>query len=191
MSSNELLMRPFFTHEIAVRTEVDPEVLDAARKTVELVWLRNIGEPTHFRLVIGDRIVDADDNPIDASAQYEQSTDSILYGWEAIKAQFSGIIERDLSEVEVMTIVSAHEAMHRVQLHRGDTFKKHDDMTPEEYLNSPQETEAWHEAMHVLKYLHPENYYAIVMGGLKYESPAVSKYANLFPKTPPEQANRG
>jgi hypothetical protein len=83
-----------------------------------------------------------------------------------------------LPEDQAMIILAAHEAMHKVQVHRGEHPKSFP-ITQEvsvDYFDSKHEIEAWEEALHVFKKIFPKASGGFTTGNKRYTIPEKSKY---------------
>ncbi len=159
--------------DIKLATEVPQDLIDGAKKSIELVLRRYIENLTTIKMEFGIMIVYSEGEDYGTDALYEPETDTFKFGIEGIKKLDLGI----LTDEQKIILLGSHEAMHKVQIQKGENPRASKEMTRDEHHESPHEIEAWNEAMHVFRYFYPDVSIFINQGSQHYESPEVSKYS--------------
>jgi hypothetical protein len=154
--------------------EAPPDIINAAQTAISMVWKKNVGEPADVLLFFAERIVDETGQDTGWSSACSANSKKIQFALDTMRER----LKFGMGDFVTMLMAAAHEAMHMVQIHRGDppqpspkgnTMNKH-------YRNDRHEIEAWEEAMHVIKKLYPQASGAPEINGRLYEVPKVSKY---------------
>jgi hypothetical protein len=163
-------------YEITTDGEISPDVIAAAQRATSLVWRYEIGEPTTMKL----RFIDRLHNPTDSTdssktyAYYNFAVDEIVFAVESAREKFP-----NLSDQLLMTLLGGHEAMHRVQHHKGETLRPSHELEDRAYYEDPHEREAWEAALHATVALYPTFNMAVSAGHITHNSPVVSRYGGL------------
>lgn len=158
-------------------TEVSPLTENAAKQAIAMVWDKNIGEPTTFNLAFASRITNPEtDEDTGRGEEYDPDLDMFKFALNTMTER----LKFGLPEEQVMVIVAAHSAFHKVQFARGENPRTVS-MNPivyeqKEYFNRPEEKSAWIEALHVFKKIYPGAKGSFTTGGVKYSIPNRSKY---------------
>ena len=119
-----------------------------ALKGAQSVWNHNVNKPTTCNFVFWDRYVhNHPEGTLMAGYNYENDTFNVALNSPALE-EFE---KNGIPKHAAMFIRAAHEATHRVQFkHRGETPAKQHKMSLTQYLDDPQEREAWDESLHAL-----------------------------------------
>lgn len=110
-----------------------------------MVWNKNVGAATTFRVIYIDRIPDAETfEPTNWSSAYDPDTDTFKFALDTIPERISWRMPLP----STCFVLAAHEATHKVQFYRGDEPKpspKSITSDSHDYLEDEHEAEAWTE----------------------------------------------
>lgn len=165
------------SHEFNVQglVEVKPEVVQAAKKAITMVWDKHVSQPESFKVIFCKFIFDPKTGEdTGASCSYDPDIDTFIFALDTIDKR----MKFGLPDGERMVILAAHEATHKWQIHRGDKIRP-SPKTPEMdelYYDDKHEAEAWDEAVNVFKALYPNSSGSFANGKKRYQIPEKSKY---------------
>lgn len=153
MEDKEVIQKNDFMRKELI--PVDERVKTFIETVISMVWNKHVGKPTFFNVIYASRITDPKTGqPINWSSEYDSNNDSFKFALDTIPER----IRIGLQLSETCFIVAAHEAVHKVQLYRGDELKpspKNITSKSHDYFDDRHETEAWREALDAFKKVFP------------------------------------
>lgn len=154
--------------------EVSPQVEAAAKRAISMVWNHHVGEPQAFSIIFCSRLSDPKTGEITSwSSEYGPDLDVFKFALDTMRER----MKFDLPDDQKIILLAAHEAMHKVQFHRGDEPKPSSKKEMgAEYYDDRHEIEALTEALEVFKAIFPNASGGFTYGGRRWVIPGKTKY---------------
>lgn len=169
--SDEIERHNFIVH-VDYRIQVPDKTILAAEYGIGLTWNLLAGSSESFRISFEDWIISRKTGkPANIASRYESGTGVISFGVES-----DSFKSFHLPQAETSFLAGSHEAAHKMQLRRGDVFPSSDEPSDEEYINRPEEIEAWEVALNIFKYVYPKASGYIVPHGRRFDIPEKSRF---------------